>query len=519
MHDCLKTARHLEAIAVEVDGVIKQRDEKLAQLKTQHGQRLAAVEKAHQARLEAAKQERVALKTQAHDELSRFEGLVKTTVEKTNSLLPYKPPTNNALSEAVPPETAANLAGELENTAHTVSAGVNGLALYNKNNVAIGSVIAVGVLIALLPSLNDIGEAFASVVGQWMMFLSLLTLILIHYLSWRSTFKAAYNKFVTTAQTLRTRAQWEYEQAAQQADATYQAKEKNSTTTFQAEKQGLEKRDAEETARTRATAQQRIDTLRQQMQMLHEGVSQQIETLNNSLICGPLKNGAWSRWQPADGVPGCLRLGTIEPLMPRFRHQMPNLMPISIPALVDYEAGKGIVILADQALKEARGMAQSAILRLLATVPPAGVRFVFIDPVSLGGNVAGFMALEKYEANLIGGKAWSDARHIEQALAEVTDHMETVIQKYLREDYKSIAEYNATARVKEAYRVIVAFDFPVNFSETAAKRLVSIMRNGPRCGVFPFVIVDRSKPLPYGFNLSDLQQFALVIQPGISVKG
>ncbi|MDQ3815316.1 MAG: cell division protein FtsK, partial [Armatimonadota bacterium] len=184
-----------------------------------------------------------------------------------------------------------------------------------------------------------------------------------------------------------------------------------------------------------------------------------------------------------------------------------------IPALVDYEAGKGVVILADNALKEARGMAQSAILRLLATVPPAGVRFVFIDPVSLGGNVAGFMGLEKYEANLIGGKAWSDARHIEQALAEVTDHMETVIQKYLREDYKPIAQYNATARVKEAYRVIVAFDFPVNFSETSAKRLVSIMRNGPRCGVFPLVIVDRSKPLPYGFNLSDLHQFALVIQP------
>ena len=123
------------------------------------------------------------------------------------------------------------------------------------------------------------------------------------------------------------------------------------------------------------------------------------------------------------------------------------------------------------------------------------------------------MALEKYEASLIGGKAWSDPRHIEQALAEVTDHMETVIQKYLREDYKSIAEYNATARVREAYRIVVVFDFPVNFTESSAKRLASIMRNGPRCGVFPIVIVDSSKPLPYGFNRNDLEQFALVLQP------
>ena len=148
--------------------------------------------------------------------------------------------------------------------------------------------------------------------------------------------------------------------------------------------------------------------------------------------------------------------------------------------MLDYEQGKGLVILASGALDDARQMAQSAICRLLATVPPAGVRFVFLDPVSLGGNVAGFMGLEKYEANLIGGKAWSDSRHIETALAEVTDHMETVIQKYLREDFKTIAQYNAKARVKEAYRVVVAFDFPVNFSETSAKRLNSIMRNGPR---------------------------------------
>ena len=94
--------------------------------------------------------------------------------------------------------------------------------------------------------------------------------------------------------------------------------------------------------------------------------------------------------------------------------------------------------------------------------------------------------------------------------------METVIQKYLRNDYKSIADYNATARVKEAYRVVVVFDFPVNFTESTAKMLTSIMRNGPRCGVFPIVIIDDSKPEPYGFKKQDLESFAVVLRPTTS---
>lgn len=254
-------------------------------------------------------------------------------------------------------------------------------------------------------------------------------------------------------------------------------------------------------------------TIEQKTPPLFQKISRDVEALASDLTRSNWASSYWTQWDAAEEVPACLRIGAVIPEMPRFRHHFSDLSIPAIPALVDYKSDKGIVIVAGEALDNARQMAQSAICRLLATVPPAGVKFVFIDPVSLGGNVAGFMKLENYEPTLIGGKAWSDARHIEQALTEVTDHMETVIQKYLREDYKTIADYNATARVKEAYRVVVVFDFPVNFSESSAKRLASIMRNGPRCGVFPIVIVDSDKPLPYGFNRSDLDQFALVLQP------
>jgi hypothetical protein len=31
--------------------------------------------------------------------------------------------------------------------------------------------------------------------------------------------------------------------------------------------------------------------------------------------------------------------------------------------------------------------------------------------------------------------------------------------------------------------------------------------------VIPIILVDASKPMPHGFNLRDLEQFALVIEP------
>jgi len=155
---------------------------------------------------------------------------------------------------------------------------------------------------------------------------------------------------------------------------------------------------------------------------------------------------------------------------------------------------------------------QSLLLRLLTSIPPAKLRFTFIDPVGLGQNVAAFMHLADYDEKLVTNRAWTEPHHIEQRLADLTEHMETVIQTYLRNQYPTIEDYNEHAgEIAEPYRVLVALDFPVNFSETAARRLVSIAQNGPRCGVYAVVLVDTDKSLPHGFNLADLERASTVI--------
>jgi len=90
--------------------------------------------------------------------------------------------------------------------------------------------------------------------------------------------------------------------------------------------------------------------------------------------------------------------------------------------------------------------------------------------------------------------------------------METVLQKYLRRDFATIREYNSSAQeVAEPFRFLVIFDFPDNFSETAFRRLTSILRNGPRCGVYTFLTVDAAEALPYGVSLDEIEALSTVI--------
>ncbi len=186
---------------------------------------------------------------------------------------------------------------------------------------------------------------------------------------------------------------------------------------------------------------------------------------------------------------------------------------LTTPALLPIIGGRNVLVKAAGAAKaQAVQGVQSLVLRLLTTVPPGKLRLLLVDPVGLGQNVAGFMHLADYMEDLVGGKAWTEPNHIEQQLADLSAHMEMVIQKYLRNRYATMEDYNVEAgEVAEPYRLLVVMNFPVNFNDTAARRLVSIATNGPRCGVYVLATVDTEQPLPHGFNLADLERTATVI--------
>ncbi len=220
----------------------------------------------------------------------------------------------------------------------------------------------------------------------------------------------------------------------------------------------------------------------------------------------------------AENVPFGIRFGnyTVDQLaLPDGTPSDPRLMPDApiqreVPAYLPFPDRAAVLYKARDAGRNATIRAlQAAMLRYLTGLPAGKVRFTIIDPVGLGENFAAFMHLADYDEQLVSSRIWTEPSHIEDRLTDLTEHMENVIQKYLRNQYASIEAYNrAAGEVAEPYRVLVIANFPTNFTTEAARRLVSIMNSGPACGVCTLLGVDSAASMPRDFRLADLEQVA-----------
>ena len=210
-------------------------------------------------------------------------------------------------------------------------------------------------------------------------------------------------------------------------------------------------------------------------------------------------------------VPPVIRLGTVAldlAALPRGVSSDPRLMEgiareFELPALRPFPAAANLLIETPaEGRTAALAVLQASMFRLLTSLPPGMVRFTIVDPIGIGRNFGAFMHLADFDPALVTNQVWTDPRQIEERLADLEAHMETVTQKYLRNEYATIEDYNAVAdEVAEPYRVLVVADFPTKFDEKAAGRLAAIAAGGVPCGVLTLVAVDTSKPHALGFRL------------------
>ena len=182
------------------------------------------------------------------------------------------------------------------------------------------------------------------------------------------------------------------------------------------------------------------------------------------------------------------------------------------PAILPWPVQSSLLIKTSADEKEtSSAMMQALMLRIAAGIPAGQSRFTIIDPLGLGKQFAGFMHLADYDELLVTSRIWTEPQLVEQKLADITEQMEVVIQKYLRNEYASIGDYNADAEVPEPYRFVAVANFPANFNETSARRLASIAASGARCGVYVILSIDPTQQMPSGFSLADVEQHCTVL--------
>lgn len=276
---------------------------------------------------------------------------------------------------------------------------------------------------------------------------------------------------------------------------------------FEAAKKDIERHQADSFQKMAAAWRQAVAMATQRAETLRREGDRLFPAWTELAQRGAAANGA---------IPTVVRVGSYVldltklkdgvPVDPQLRKE--SALRWELPALIRFPTPGNLLLTASTAGERAASvrLLQTVMLRYLTCLPAGKVKMTVIDPVGLGENFAAFMHLADYDETLISHRIWTEPAHIEHRLADLTAHMESIIQKYLRNQYASIEAYNeAAGEVAEPFRVLVIAGFPVNFTTDAARRLVSIVSSGARCGVVSLLAVDPKQDLPDGFYLKDIE--------------
>jgi DNA segregation ATPase FtsK/SpoIIIE, S-DNA-T family len=313
------------------------------------------------------------------------------------------------------------------------------------------------------------------------------------------------------------------DQVLQQADAKYPALLREMESRYMAQSAALRE------TRQRALAannEQHERAWNEMAQRWNAGVARFVEAVdairkNCERLFPDWNAGDAPSWTPPAETPAAVRFGQIIVQLAKIRGGIPDdprLKPpateFTLPLLLPLPDHSLLLLKAGEAGRaRAVESLQASMLRLLTSMPPGKIRFTILDPVGLGENFSAFMHLADFDEQLVTSRIWTDSDHIEQRLADLTQHMENVIQVYLRNEFESILDYNAFAgEMAEPYRILVIANFPANFTETAVQRLKSIVASGARCGVFVLLGVDSTLAAPHNVRVSDLDSSALYLR-------
>ncbi|WP_208028987.1 FtsK/SpoIIIE domain-containing protein [Rhabdothermincola sediminis] len=196
----------------------------------------------------------------------------------------------------------------------------------------------------------------------------------------------------------------------------------------------------------------------------------------------PWDDPRWASLAPAEAPQPWIRLGAL------VHEELPDA---TIPWLGSLRDGLGLLVETGTRRADAVAGVQGILTRVLAAVPPGGVRLALADPKGLGDTFAPFLALAEFDPALVCGGVRVTPEEIEECLEELTRHVEHVIATHLQGRYPSITDAHLDlGEVIEPYRLLVIADYPTGLTERALELLGPLAENGPRCGVHTIVLRD-----------------------------
>jgi energy-coupling factor transporter ATP-binding protein EcfA2 len=313
------------------------------------------------------------------------------------------------------------------------------------------------------------------------------------------------------------------DEALQAANKKFSTQLEQLATRRQTDRYEAEQTFADRKARVERERNQAWHEMAERWQQGFQRITGQLAAIGET--CGRLfpdwTETGWQQWQRPGQPPRAIRFGHYRLPLAAVKNGLssderlnPEQVSLDLPALMTLDEQPRLVLSASgQDRSEATQVLQMVMFRFLTAMPAGKLRMTIIDPAGLGDNFSAFMHLADLDEQLIGQRIWTDRRQIDERLSLLLEQMEMILQKYLRNEYATIDQYNQQAgEVAEPYHLVVAANFPAGFSDAAAEKLSRIMTSGPRCGVFPLISLDNRLRLPDAFNRQELLEDAVSIE-------
>lgn len=121
------------------------------------------------------------------------------------------------------------------------------------------------------------------------------------------------------------------------------------------------------------------------------------------------------------------------------------------------------------------------------------IRVSMIDPLDSARNFATFASLgDMVESTISGGIATSEME-ISDRISALETEIKHINTNYLSGGLQSIMEYNEKQdRNRKALHFLFIADFPRGFDNYALDNLERVVLNGPRCGIFTFIVANKA---------------------------
>ena len=132
---------------------------------------------------------------------------------------------------------------------------------------------------------------------------------------------------------------------------------------------------------------------------------------------------------------------------------------------------------------------QGIIYSFLSSVPVAKLHINVIDCENHGNSVSSFYEVKRKMPELFGEKIYTDSEDATELIRGLNERIEYISQNLLGTQYSSVFGYAKNNPDTDFYVELVAiFDFPKGSDEHSLKNLRNIIANGPKCGIFTFIV-------------------------------